>query len=84
MDALVLEGRSTRLSFFYYAYPIILKDRLLNLFIFLCCTFHCDNSKMFNNFFYFDKTNKIAIRLNLHFFPLHHRSDLIYHVKRDD
>ncbi len=49
----VLEGRSTRLSFFlflYYAYPIILNDRLSNLFIFLCRTFHCVNSKMLNEF----------------------------------
>ncbi len=41
------------LSFFlflYYAYSIILNDRLSNLFIFLCCTFHCVNSKMLNEF----------------------------------
>ncbi len=39
------------LSFFlflYYAYSIILNDRLSNLFIFICCTFHCVNSKMLN------------------------------------
>ncbi len=47
----VIEGRSTIFSFFlYYAYPIILNDRLSNLFIFLCCTFHCVNSKMLNAF----------------------------------
>ncbi len=49
----VLEGRSTRLSFFlflYYAYSIILNGRLSNLLIFLCCTFHCVNSKMLNEF----------------------------------
>ncbi len=48
----VIEGRSTRLSFFlflYYAYSIILIIlSLLNLFIFLCCAFHCVNSKMLN------------------------------------
>ncbi len=27
--------------FLYYAYLIILNDRLSNLFIFLCCAFHC-------------------------------------------
>ncbi len=37
-------------SFLYYAYPIILNDRLSNVFIFLCCTFHCVNSKMLNAF----------------------------------
>ncbi len=49
----VIEGRSTRLSFFlflYYAYSIILNDRLSIFFIFLCCTFHCVNSKMLNAF----------------------------------
>ncbi len=34
--------------FLYYAYLIILNDRLSNLFIFLCCAFHCVNSKMLN------------------------------------
>ncbi len=37
-------------SFLYYAYSIILNDRLSNVFIFLCCTFHCVNSKMLNAF----------------------------------
>ncbi len=49
----VIEARSSHLSFFlflYYAYSIILNDRLSNLFIFLCCTFHCVNSKMLNAF----------------------------------
>ncbi len=49
----VIEGRSTICPFFfffYYAYSIILNDRLSNLFIFLCCTFHCVNSKMLNAF----------------------------------
>ncbi len=41
-----------------------------NLFIFLCCTFHCVNSKMLNEFSVFDKTYKIYIRLNLHFLLL--------------
>ncbi len=36
--------------FLYYAYSIILNDRLSNLFIFLCCAFHCVNSKMLNEF----------------------------------
>ncbi len=34
--------------FLYYAYPIILN--VSNLFILLCCTFHCVNSKMLNEF----------------------------------
>ncbi len=34
--------------FLYYAYLIILNDRLSNLFIFLCFTFHCVNSKTLN------------------------------------
>ncbi len=50
----VLEGRSTCLSFFlflYHAYPIILMLQTeSNVFIFLCCTFHCVNSNMFNEF----------------------------------
>ncbi len=48
----VIEGRSTRLSFFlflYYAYSIILNDRLCRIYLFfLCCTFQCVNSKMLN------------------------------------
>ncbi len=36
--------------FLYHAYPIVLNDRLSNFFIFLCCTFHCVNSKMLNEF----------------------------------
>ncbi len=66
----VIEGRSTRLSFFlfflYYAYPIILNDRLSNVFIFLCCTFYCVNS----NINEFSILTKIPIKLNLHFFLL--------------
>ncbi len=50
----VIEGRSTRLSFFlflYYAYSIILNDRRCRIYLFfLCCTFHCVNSKMLNEF----------------------------------
>ncbi len=49
----VIKGQSTRLSFLiflYYAYSIISNDRLSNLFIFLCCTFYCVNSKMLNEF----------------------------------
>ncbi len=34
--------------FLYHAYLIILNDRLSNLFIFLCCAFHCVNSKILN------------------------------------
>ncbi len=35
--------------FLYYAYPIILNDRLCGIYLFfLCCTFHCVNSKMLN------------------------------------
>ncbi len=37
------------LLFLYYAYPIILNDRLCRIYLFfLCCTFHCVNSKMLN------------------------------------
>ncbi len=37
--------------FLYYAYPIILNDRLCRIYLFfLCCTFHCVNSKMLNEF----------------------------------
>ncbi len=48
----VIEGRSTIFPFFflYYAYSIISNDRLSNLFIFLCCTLYCVNSKMLNEF----------------------------------
>ncbi len=50
----VIEGRSTRLSFFLFfvlclSYHFKLQT-VSNLFIFLCCTFHCVNSKMFNEF----------------------------------
>ncbi len=39
------------LFFLYYAYPIILNDRLCRIYLFfLCCTFHCVNSKMLNEF----------------------------------
>ncbi len=35
--------------FLYYAYPIILNDRLCRIYLFfLFCTFHCVNSKMLN------------------------------------
>ncbi len=48
----VLEGRAILFPFFlYYAYPIILNDRLCRIYLFfLCCTFHCVNSKMLNEF----------------------------------
>ncbi len=35
--------------FLYYAYPIILNDRLCRIF-FLCCTFHSVNRKMLIEF----------------------------------
>ncbi len=48
----VLEGRSTRLSFFLF-FVLCLSyhfqwQTVSNLFIFLCCSFHCVNSKMLN------------------------------------
>ncbi len=47
----VLEGRAILSFFLYYAYPIILNDRLFRIYLFfLCCTFHCVNSKMLNEF----------------------------------
>ncbi len=50
----VLEGRAILFPFFfflYYAYPIILNDRLCRIYLFiLCSTFHCVNSKMLNEY----------------------------------
>ncbi len=45
----VLEGRSTRLSFFLVL-CLSYHFKWQNLFIFLCWTFHCVNSKMLNEF----------------------------------
>ncbi len=39
VDALSLKDVQLIFIFFYYAWPIILIDRLSNLFIFLCDTF---------------------------------------------
>ncbi len=48
----VLEARAILFPFFlYYGYPIILNYRLCRIYLFfLCCTFHCVNSKMLNEF----------------------------------
>ncbi len=38
-------------SFLFYAYSIVLNDRLCQIYLFfLCCTFPCVNSKMLNEF----------------------------------
>ncbi len=49
----VIEGRSTCLSFFpflYYAYPIILNDRLCRIYLFFSAALFTVNSKMLNEF----------------------------------
>ncbi len=47
----VIEGGSTRLSFFVLCLFYHFKwQTVSNLFIFLCCNFHCVNSKMLNEF----------------------------------
>ncbi len=50
MEQSVFKGRSTRLSFFYYAYPIILNDRLGRIYLFFSAALFTVNSKMFNEF----------------------------------
>ncbi len=49
----VLEGRSTRLSFFFFVVCLSYHFKwqtASNVFIFLCCNFHCVNSMMLNEF----------------------------------
>ncbi len=51
VDAMSLSMFNSSFLFLYYAYPIILNDRLCRIYLFfLCCTFHCVNSKMLNEF----------------------------------
>ncbi len=49
----VIEGRSTIFAFFFFLLCLFYHFKcqtVSNLFIFLCCTFHCVNSKMLNEF----------------------------------
>ncbi len=61
----VIEGRSTICPFFFFLLCLFYHFKwqtVSNLFIFLCCTFHCVNSKMLNAFSVLTR-HKIYIRL---------------------